>query len=76
MKEVENEILDEKKYQKVKKIFNKSSDYFTKKEIEEIFSILNYIKRRINLTTFLTTFLMKTTNKTNKINMKIKVEKP
>ena len=34
---VENEVLDEKEYQKVKKIFNKSSDYFTKKEIEEIF---------------------------------------
>ncbi len=39
-----NEILDEKEYQKIKKIFNKSSDYFTKKEIEEIFLNLNILK--------------------------------
>ena len=38
---VENGVLDEKEYQRVKKIFNKSSDYFTKKEIEKIFLNLN-----------------------------------
>lgn len=41
---VEKEVLSEKEYQKIKKIFNKSSDYFTKKEIEEIFSNLNILK--------------------------------
>lgn len=40
---IENEVIDEKKYQKIKKIFNKSSDYFTKEEIEKIFLNLNDI---------------------------------
>lgn len=43
MNVVEDEILDEKKYQEIKKIFNKTNDYFTKKEIEGIFLILNNI---------------------------------